>query len=72
MTTVPAIGFISAGLITLSQSVAVIMGFHRVLTRSVAAAVRAAAKNNEMTARTVTSMKQEIQHIVDSAAIHQA
>ena len=27
---------------------------------------------NEMAARTVTSMKQEIQHIADSAAIHQA
>ncbi|HSO83059.1 Na/Pi cotransporter family protein [Thiocapsa sp.] len=50
----------------------VLMGFHRVVTRSVAAAVQAVAQNNELAARTVTSMKQEIQHIADSAAIHQA
>jgi phosphate:Na+ symporter len=50
----------------------VLMGFHRVVKRSVAAAVQAVAQNNEMAARTVTSMKQEIQHIADSAAIHQA
>ncbi|NCC26796.1 MAG: Na/Pi cotransporter family protein [Gammaproteobacteria bacterium] len=50
----------------------VLMGFHQVVTRSVAAAVQAVAQNNELAARSVTSMKQEIQHIADSAAIHQA
>ncbi|MFB1488497.1 MULTISPECIES: hypothetical protein [unclassified Thiocapsa] len=42
------------------------------MTRSVAAAVQAVAQNNELAARSVTCMKQEIQRIADSAAIHQA
>ncbi len=50
----------------------VLMGFHRAVTRSVAAAVQAVSQNNELAARTVTAMKQEIQRIADSAAIHQA
>ncbi|MBK1643523.1 NAD+ kinase [Thiocapsa imhoffii] len=50
----------------------VLMGFHRAVTRAVSAAVQAVVQNNELAARTVTSMKQEIQRIADSAAIHQA
>ena len=50
----------------------VLMGFHRVVTRSVATAVQSVSQNNELAARAVTSMKQEIQHIADSAAAHQA
>jgi phosphate:Na+ symporter len=50
----------------------VLVGFHRVVTRSVAAAVQAVAQNHELAARSVTCMKQEIQRIADSAAIHQA
>jgi phosphate:Na+ symporter len=50
----------------------ILMGFHGAVTRSVAAAVQAVAQNNELAARTVTSMKQEIQRIADSAAVHQA
>jgi phosphate:Na+ symporter len=50
----------------------VLMGFHRAVTRSVAAAVQSVAQNNELAARTVTSMKAEIQRIADSAAVHQA
>ncbi len=50
----------------------VLTGFHRAVTRSVEAAVQAVAQNNELAARTVTSMKQEISRIADSAAAHQA
>jgi phosphate:Na+ symporter len=50
----------------------VLMGFHRVVTRSVATAVQSVSQNNELAARAVTSMKQEIQRIADSAAAHQA
>jgi phosphate:Na+ symporter len=63
---------IDAGVSISQPTRQVLMGFHRVVTRSVAAAVQAVAQNNEMAARSVTSMKQEIQHIADSAAIHQA
>jgi phosphate:Na+ symporter len=63
---------IDAGVSISEPTRQVLMGFHRVVTRSVAAAVQAVAQNNELAARTVTSMKQEIQHIADSAAIHQA
>ncbi len=50
----------------------VLMGFHRAVNRAVEAAVQAVAQNNELAARTVTSMKQEISQIADSAAAHQA
>ncbi|EGV19732.1 Na/Pi cotransporter family protein [Thiocapsa marina] len=63
---------IDAGVSISAPTRQILMGFHRIVTRSVAAAVQAVAQNNEMAARTVTSMKQEIQHIADSAAIHQA
>ncbi|UHD18068.1 Na/Pi cotransporter family protein [Thiocapsa bogorovii] len=63
---------IDAGVSISGPTREVLMGFHRIVTRSVSSAVQAVAQNNEMAARTVTSMKQEIQHIADSAAIHQA
>ncbi|QVL51187.1 MAG: Na/Pi cotransporter family protein [Thiocapsa sp.] len=63
---------IDAGVSISGPTRQVLMGFHQVVTRSVAAAVQAVAQNNELAARSVTSMKQEIQHIADSAAIHQA
>lgn len=50
----------------------ILLGFHRVVNRALAAAVQAVAQNNELEARTVTAMKQEIQRIADSAAVHQA
>jgi phosphate:Na+ symporter len=50
----------------------VLTNFHLAVTRSVLAAVQAVAQNNELAARTVTSMKQEIQQIANSAAAHQA
>ncbi|MBK1724991.1 Na/Pi cotransporter family protein [Thiocystis violacea] len=50
----------------------VLLGFHQAVTRALAAALQAVAQNNEMAARTVTSMKQEISEIADSAAAHEA
>lgn len=50
----------------------VLTNFHVAVNRAVQCAVQAVAQNNELAARTVTSMKQEITHIADSAAAHQA
>ncbi|NBC46931.1 MAG: Na/Pi cotransporter family protein [Gammaproteobacteria bacterium] len=50
----------------------VLTNFHVVVNRAVGCAVQAVAQNNELAARTVTSMKQEITRIADSAAAHQA
>ncbi|MFD2113689.1 Na/Pi cotransporter family protein [Thiorhodococcus fuscus] len=50
----------------------VLLGLHRAVSRSLAAALQAVAQNNEIAARTVTSMKQEIARIAESAAAHQA
>lgn len=50
----------------------VLTNFHLAVNRAVKAAVQAVAQNNQLAARAVTSMKQEISHIADSAAAHQA
>jgi len=50
----------------------VLTNFHVAVNRAVECAVHAVAQNNELAARSVTSMKQEITHIADSAAAHQA
>jgi phosphate:Na+ symporter len=50
----------------------VLTNFHVAVNRAVGAAVQAVAQKNELAARTVTSMKQEITRIADSAAAHQA
>jgi phosphate:Na+ symporter len=50
----------------------VLNGFHEAVTKSLWAAVQAVSQKNELAAQTVTSMKQEISRIADSAAIHQA
>ncbi len=50
----------------------VISGFHKVITRSVNAAVQAVSQNNKEVARTVIDMKDEISDLADSAALHQA
>ncbi len=50
----------------------VLTSFHVAVNRAVEAAVQAVAQNNELAARTVTGMKQEISQIADSAAAHQA
>jgi phosphate:Na+ symporter len=50
----------------------VLTGFHNAVTKSVALAVQAVSQKNELAARSVTSMKQEISRIADSAAVHEA
>jgi phosphate:Na+ symporter len=50
----------------------VLTNFHVAVNRAVEAAIQAVAQKNELAARTVTSMKQEIARIADSAAAHQA
>lgn len=50
----------------------VLTNFHVAVNRAVECAVQAVAQNNELAARSVTSMKQEITRIADSAAAHQA
>ncbi|NEX23667.1 Na/Pi cotransporter family protein, partial [Thiorhodococcus mannitoliphagus] len=63
---------IDAGVSISQPTREVLSELHAAVTRSVEAAVHAVAQRNELAARTVTSMKQEISHIADSAAVHQA
>jgi len=50
----------------------VLTNFHIAVNRAVECAVQAVAQNNQLAARTVTTMKQEINRIAESAAAHQA
>jgi phosphate:Na+ symporter len=50
----------------------VLSGFHKAVTKSVVSAVQAVSQNNEEAARMVTSMKDEIAGMSESAAAHQA
>lgn len=50
----------------------VLTGFHNAVTKAVWSAIQAVSQKDEPAARTVTSMKQEISRIADSAAAHQA
>ena len=50
----------------------VLNGFHRAVTKSVGGAVQAVSQKNLLAAQTVMDMKQEINRIADSAALHQA
>ena len=50
----------------------VLTNFHIAVNRAVESAVQAVAQNNQLAARTVTTMKQEINRIAESAAAHQA
>jgi phosphate:Na+ symporter len=50
----------------------VLTDFHYAVNRAVESAVQAVAQNNQLAARTVISMKQEINRIAESAAAHQA
>ncbi|MCF1183336.1 Na/Pi cotransporter family protein [Marichromatium gracile] len=63
---------IDAGVSISTPTRQVLNGFHHSVTRAVTAAIQAVAQNNELAARSVTTMKQEISRIADSAAIHQA
>lgn len=50
----------------------VISGFHRVVSKSLAAALQAITQKNDTAADQVIAMKQEINRLADSAAVHQA
>ncbi|MGB5451972.1 MAG: Na/Pi cotransporter family protein [Sedimenticolaceae bacterium] len=50
----------------------VLQGFHRVVTDAVNAAILAVSENNAEAAGSVTTMKEEITEITNSAAAHQA
>ena len=50
----------------------VIQEFHRAVKRALAAAMQAATQKSEEAARVVIDMKQEINRLADSAALHQA
>ncbi len=50
----------------------VLAGFHKAVTKSVSSAVQAVSQKDELAARGVTAMKQEISRIADSAAAHEA
>jgi phosphate:Na+ symporter len=50
----------------------VLMGLHAAVSRSVDAAIQAVAQGNEVAAQAVTSMKDEINDLTDSAALHEA
>lgn len=59
--------------ITISPSTQKVLAeFHGAVMRTVSAAVQAVSQNNVRAAETVTTMKQDIQHIVDSTAAHLA
>ena len=50
----------------------VLNGFQQAITRAVTAAVQAVAQRNQRAAQVVTGMKEEINQIADSAALHEA
>jgi phosphate:Na+ symporter len=50
----------------------VLMGLHDAVNKAVWSAVQAVSQKNELAAQTVTSMKQDITRIAESAASHQA
>ncbi|MET0089744.1 MAG: Na/Pi cotransporter family protein [Candidatus Thiodiazotropha sp.] len=50
----------------------VLMGFHNVVKKSVMSAVQAVSQTNEEVARSVIAMKDEINDMANSAALHQA
>jgi phosphate:Na+ symporter len=51
---------------------AVLNGFQQAITRAVTAAIQAVAQRNQRAAQVVTGMKDEINQIADSAALHEA
>ncbi len=50
----------------------VLLGFQAAVTRAVAAAVQAVGQRNQRAAQVVTAMKEEINELADSAALHEA
>ncbi len=49
----------------------VLLGFHQVVRKALALAIQAVSQNNVEAARAVIDMKHEINHLADSAAVHQ-
>lgn len=66
------IGRIKAGVSISAPTREVLSGFHRVISKAFMAAVQAVSQNNEKAAQVVTSMKEEITKMSNSAAAHQA
>ncbi len=62
---------INSGISVSDPTREVITGFHKVVLSAVKSAVQAVSQNNEEVAGTVIAMKQEIEGLVNSAAIHQ-
>jgi phosphate:Na+ symporter len=59
--------------VTISTSThKVLTDFHNAVTKAVAASVQAVSQNNQRAAQTVTTMKQEIAHIVETSAAYLA
>lgn len=59
--------------VTISDSTReVLSNFHNAVAKTVAASVQAVSQNNQRAAQLVTTMKQEIAHIVDTSAAHLA
>lgn len=63
---------IRAGISISKPTRVVLSDFHRVVTKAFQGAVQAVSQSNREVARSVIDMKQEIDHIVTSAAAHQA
>ncbi len=50
----------------------VLIGLHKAITKAVEAAIQAVSQSNELAAQVVTTMKEEINSLTDTAAVHQA
>ena len=63
---------IDAGISISEPTQDVLTGLHKAITKAVEAAIQAVSQSNELAAQVVTSMKDEINSLTDSAAVHQA
>ncbi len=63
---------IDAGISISEPTQEVLTGLHKAISKAVEAAIQAVSQSNELAAQVVTSMKDEINSLTDSAAVHQA
>jgi phosphate:Na+ symporter len=63
---------IDAGISISETTQEVLIGLHKAITKAVEAAIQAVSQSNELAAQVVTTMKDEINSLTDSAAVHQA
>ncbi len=63
---------IDAGISISEPTQEVLTGLHKAITKAVEAAIQAVSQSNELAAQVVTTMKDEINSLTDSAAVHQA